>query len=144
DKLMTLDVEALSESARLFALGRTVAGRLSRYNGLDAEPLYHPPPLADKLKEGPFGDYVLSVGRLEANKRVDLIVRAMAHVDRRVRLVVVGEGPLRGQLEAVAVDAGVAARVTFAGGVGETELVELYAGALAVAFPPFDEDYGYV
>src|SRR5437667_3163420 len=33
DTLMTLDGEALSESRRLFALGRTVANRLSRYNG---------------------------------------------------------------------------------------------------------------
>jgi glycosyltransferase involved in cell wall biosynthesis len=144
DRLMTLDGEALSESKRIFALGRTVANRLSRYNGLDAEPLYHPPPLADMLKPGPFGDYVLSVGRLEANKRVDLIVRSLAHVDRGVRLVVVGEGPLRGPLEEAAVKAGVADRVTFAGGVSEAQLVDLYSGALAVAFPPFDEDYGYV
>ena len=144
DTLMTLDAEALSESRRLFALGRTVAGRLSRYNGLDAEPLYHPPPLAGMLKPGPFGDYILSVGRLEANKRVDLIVRSLAHVARRVRLVVVGEGPLRAQLEAAAVGAGVADRVTFTGGVSDTQLVDLYAGALGVAFPPYDEDYGYV
>jgi glycosyltransferase involved in cell wall biosynthesis len=144
DKLMTLDDEALAESKRIFALGRTVANRLSRYNGLDAEPLYHPPPLAERLKAGPFGDYVLSVGRLEANKRVDLIVRSLAHVDRRVRLVVVGDGPLRGPLEAAAADAGVADRVTFAGRVADAQLVDLYAGALAVAFPPFDEDYGYV
>ena len=70
------------------------------YNGLAAEPLYHPPPLAGQLNAGPFGDYVLSVGRLEANKRVDLIVDALAHVRPRVRLVVAGEGPLRAQLEA--------------------------------------------
>jgi len=87
---------------------------------------------------------VLSVGRLEANKRVDLIIRALAHADRHVRLLVVGEGPLRDDLARSAANAGVADRVTFAGGVDDEHLSRLYAGALGVVFPPFDEDYGYV
>lgn len=144
NRLIELDGEVLRESTRLFTIARNTTSRLAQYNGLAAETLYHPPPLAGSLKPGPFGDYVLSVGRLEANKRVDLIVRALAHVDRGIRLVVVGEGPLREQLETTAIDAGVADRVTWAGGVSEKVLVDLYAGALAVVFPPFDEDYGYV
>jgi glycosyltransferase involved in cell wall biosynthesis len=144
DRLMALDNEVLNESTRLFANARNTAARLARYNGLTAEPLYHPPPLAALLRSGPLGDYVLSVGRLEANKRVDLIVRALAHTDRGVRLVVVGEGPLREPLERVAAEAGVADRVTWTGAIDERALVDLYAGALAVVFPPFDEDYGYV
>jgi glycosyltransferase involved in cell wall biosynthesis len=144
DTLIGLDNEVLSESTRLFANARNTAARLARYNGLTAEPLYHPQPLAGKLQSGELGDYVLSVGRLEANKRVDLIVRAMALTDRRLRLVVVGEGPLRQQLEQTAVAAGVADRVTWTGGIDVQRLVDLYGGARAVVFPPFDEDYGYV
>jgi len=143
DKLIALDNEALGESTRLFSNARNTARRLERYNGLSAVPLYHPPPLADRLRSGPFGDYVLSVGRLESVKRVDLIVQALALVDS-LRLVVVGEGPLRGPLEATAVEAGVADRVFWAGGIDDQQLVDLYAGALAVVFPPYDEDYGYV
>jgi glycosyltransferase involved in cell wall biosynthesis len=90
------------------------------------------------------GDYVLSVGRLEANKRVDLIIRALAHARGSTRLVVAGDGPLRRSLEEVAAREGVADRVTFAGAIDDAALVQLYAGALAVVFPPFDEDYGYV
>jgi glycosyltransferase involved in cell wall biosynthesis len=144
DRLIGLDNEVLGESRRLFANARNTASRLERFNGLVAEPLYHPPPLADALHAGPFGDYVLSVGRLEANKRVDLIIRALVHVPPPTRLVVVGEGLLRRTLEETAEAAGVAARVTFAGAASRPDLVELYAGALAVVFPPFDEDYGYV
>src|SRR5213594_1836777 len=132
DRLIGLDTEALSESKRLFSNARNTAERLAKYNGLAAEPLYHPPPLADKVKAGPFGDYVLSVGRLELNKRVDLIVKALAHVDRSVRLVIVGEGPLRQPLEATAAESGVADRVSFTGGIDDQHLVDLYAGALAV------------
>lgn len=144
DRLIALDNQVLSESKRLFANARNTAARLAKYNGLTAEALYHPPPLAGKLRSGGYGNYVLSVGRLEANKRVDLVVRALASADRRLRLVVVGDGPLRSQLEEVAAAAGVADRVTFAGGVSEQALVDLYGGARAVVFPPFDEDYGYV
>jgi glycosyltransferase involved in cell wall biosynthesis len=144
DTLMALDATALGESRRLFTNARNTATRLAKYNGIAAEPLYHPPPLAGKLRAGPLGDYVLSVGRLEGNKRVDLIVRALAHTPADVRLIVAGEGPLRAQLEETAATSGVAARVTFTGSVDEERLVALYAGALAVVFPPFDEDYGYV
>jgi glycosyltransferase involved in cell wall biosynthesis len=144
DALIGLDHEVLSESKRLFTNARNTAARLARYNGLAAEPLYHPPPLAGKLSAGPFGDYVLSVGRLEANKRVDLMIRALPHAGRGVRLIVAGEGPRRGPLEEIAAHCGVSDRVTWAGRVDEQTLIGLYAGALAVVFPPFDEDYGYV
>src|SRR5712691_2856612 len=69
DTLIALDGDALRESVGLFSNARNTAARLARYNGITAEPLYHPPPLAGKLHAGPLGDYVLSVGRLEANKR---------------------------------------------------------------------------
>src|SRR5262245_14133302 len=95
DRLIGLDNEVLGESKALFTNARNTAARLERYNGLKAEALYHPPPLAGRLTAGDSRDYVLSVGRLEANKRVDLAIAALAHVDRRIRLVIVGEGPLR-------------------------------------------------
>ena len=143
-RLMELDRGALGESKAIFSNARNTAARLAHYNGLEAEPLYHPPPLAGKLRSGPSGNYFLSVGRLETVKRVDLIVRAMAHVDPAWRLVVVGDGPLRPQLEALAAGEGIADRVTFTGPIDESALVDLYAGAGAVVFPPYDEDYGYI
>jgi glycosyltransferase involved in cell wall biosynthesis len=144
DALIALDNDVLAEAVRVFANGRNTAARLARYNGIDAPPLYHPPPLAGRLRPGRSGDYILSVGRLEANKRVELVIEALARTDRTVRLVVVGEGPCRASLEATAARAGVADRVAFAGGVDDDRLVALYADALAVVFPPFDEDYGYI
>ena len=146
--LIDLDTEVLAESRRLFSNSRNTAARLQKYNGVAAEPLYHPPPLAGRLVGrtgvGRYDDYVLSVGRLELTKRVDLVLRALARTDRAIRLVVVGAGSQRGPLEALAGELGVAGRVTFAGEVDDERLIELYANALAVAFAPFDEDFGYV
>ena len=144
DSLMRLDAETLGECRRIFANARNTAGRLSRFNGLQAEPLYHPPQLAPRLVAGPYGDYVLSVGRIESVKRVDLIIKAMAQVGPDVRLIVAGDGTQRTNAERVAEQLGVADRVRFLGSVGDDDLIGLYAGALAVIYPPFDEDFGYV
>jgi glycosyltransferase involved in cell wall biosynthesis len=144
DNLIRLDTEMLGECRRLFTNAQNTANRVRKYNGLDAEALYHPPRLASRLFSRSYGDYVLSVGRIESVKRVDLLVRAMAAVDRPVRLVVAGEGTQRANVERLAHECGVADRVSFLGTVDDEQLLELYADALAVVYPPFDEDFGYV
>lgn len=144
DTLIRLDTQMLGECRRLFANAANTAARVRKYNGLAAEPLYHPPRLAPRLRAGGFGDYVLSVGRIEAVKRVDLLVSAMVHVDAPIRLIVVGDGTQRANVERQASEAGVADRVDFLGTVDDEHLIALYADALAVLYPPFDEDFGYV
>jgi glycosyltransferase involved in cell wall biosynthesis len=144
DTLVRLDTEMLSECRRLFSNAKNTAARLAKFNALRAEPLYHPPRLAPRLVAGPYGGYVLSVGRIESVKRVDLLVRAMSSVDPGVRLVVAGDGTQRANVERLAAEIGVDGRVTFLGAVGDDDLVALYRDALAVAYPPYDEDFGYV
>ncbi len=142
--LMALDTQMLGECRGLFSIARNVTRRLERYNGLHAEPIYHPPALADRLHPGPFGNYLFAVSRLEPAKRIDMAIRAMKHAGAHLRLVVAGDGTQRENLRRVAEEEGVANRVDFLGEIGDDELVELYAGALGVVFVPFDEDYGYV
>ncbi len=143
-RLIDLDTEMLGECRRRFTNAANTARRLRRYNGLDAEPLYHPPRLANRLHGGPYGDYVLSVGRLETVKRVDLTIRAMACAPPALRLVVAGEGTQRENLERLVEELALGDRVEFAGAVDDGTLLELYAGALAIVYAPFDEDFGYV
>jgi glycosyltransferase involved in cell wall biosynthesis len=144
DRLLRLDTAMLQECRGLYAIARNTAQRLRRFNGLDATPIYHPPRLADRLRPGPADDYVLCVGRLESVKRADLAVRAMRHVDRPLRLVVVGDGTQRANTERLAAGLGLTDRVDFLGTVGDEDLIDLYARALAVVYVPYDEDYGYV
>ncbi len=134
----------LGECRRLFSNARNTAARLSTFNGLTAQPLYHPPPLAGRLRSGTHEDYVLSVGRLETVKRVDLAIRAMAFVDQPTRLVIVGTGTQEEALRHLADACHVADRVEFLDTVDDQRLIDLYASALAVVFAPYDEDYGYV
>jgi glycosyltransferase involved in cell wall biosynthesis len=143
-RLIELDTAMLRECAGLFTIARTVSDRLQKYNGLAAEPLYSPPKLAARLHAGPYGDYVLTVTRLEHVKRVALAVEAFRHVKRPTRLVIAGEGPARADLERRVEEWNLEDRVSLAGRVSDDDLVELYAGARALLFTPYDEDYGYV
>ena len=143
-RLVRLDAEMLGECRRVFANARNTANRIRRFNGVDAQELYHPPPLAGRLHPGRYGDYALVVGRLESVKRAGLAIRAFAHVAPPTRLIVVGDGSQRDLAERAAAETGVSDRVTFAGAASADELVDLYAGALTVVYVPFDEDFGYV
>jgi glycosyltransferase involved in cell wall biosynthesis len=142
--LRTMDARTLAEARRVFTISKNVAARLARNNGLRAEALYPPPRLTGRLHPGPFGDYVLTVGRLNKIKRFDLLVRAMKHVRSGVRCKIAGSGPERDELLELVRRLGVEDRVELLDWVDDAAMVDLYAGALAVYYAPFDEDYGYV
>lgn len=80
------------------------------------------------------GQIVLSIGHLTANKGFDVLIRALGllqkkHPDRRVTLVLVGEGPKRNELEALAVALGLADRVQFVGVLPHDRLRAWYNAA---------------
>ncbi len=58
--------------------------------------------------------------------------------------MIAGDGPERERLAARIRDRGSADRIEMVGRVDDERLLELYAGAAAVFYAPFDEDYGYV
>jgi glycosyltransferase involved in cell wall biosynthesis len=74
---------------------------------------------------------------------VDLVIRAVGLVPG-LPLIIAGTGTERATFEALVETLGIADRVTFAGEVDDATLIALYAGALAVVYPPYDEDFGYV
>lgn len=63
-------------------------------------------------------DFIVGyVGRLVPEKGLAEAVEALAHLPQAARLVFVGEGPMRAELETLARARGVAGRVRFAGGI---------------------------
>ena len=137
-----LDKLALGEARKLFATSGNVAERLRRSTGLEAEVLAHPPQeLPYRCDE--YGDFILSVGRIDRAKRVGLLIDALG-ADTSLRCVIAGEGPERGRLEQLARERGLDGRAKFAGRVSEQELADLYARCLAVYYAPVDEDFGMV
>jgi glycosyltransferase involved in cell wall biosynthesis len=143
EAIAEIDRVGLTEARKVFANSRTVAERLRKHNGIASQPLYHPPPLAGRYRSGAFGDYALSVGRFDAWKRTDLIVRALASAPS-ARLTLVGRGPEEDRLRRLAADLRLGDRIRFVADASDEELLDLYAGARLVAVAPSGEDLGYV
>jgi glycosyltransferase involved in cell wall biosynthesis len=138
------DERFIPEARKVFANSKVVAERLKRYNNIESEPLYHPPPLADRLRPGEQGDYIFYPSRLEPQKRQELVIEAMSLVRTPVKLILSGSSADLGRYETLIKTHGVGDRVTMRGFVTDDKLIELYANSLGVCYLPFDEDYGYV
>lgn len=147
DAIRSADREHFAEATRVFANSRNVASRLSRYCEIDSTPLYHPPPGADLIRGGPFGDYLFFPSRLTPIKRQELVLEGLAHTREPVRVRFAGSPDVPSYLEKLKEKAralGVSDRVEWLGPISEEEKRAQYAGALGVLYPPLDEDYGYV
>lgn len=84
---------------------------------------------------------LLCVGRLAKEKSLPLLVRAYAQarlVRPDLKLVLVGDGPMRAELQALAPDA------IFTGQLGRAELARHYASSDIFGFPSQTETFGNV
>jgi glycosyltransferase involved in cell wall biosynthesis len=139
------DDHFLPRHRALFTISRTVSDRLRRYNAIEAPPLYHPPPGADRFHCAGYEAFVLAPGRLDGMKRQKLMIEAMAELPETVGLVLIGATDGDYGRAAREMAAGFApGRVTLLGVVPEAEKLDLYARCLAVYNGVYDEDYGYV
>lgn len=81
---------------------------------------------------------VMFVGRLDAEKGVDVLIKAMSLVlshRRDVQLIVVGEGKLREILEDLATSLKISEHITFVGKVPYTEVPKYMASADIIIYP---------
>jgi glycosyltransferase involved in cell wall biosynthesis len=141
------DNRALRECQYIAGISRNVSERLKNYNSLEVPTLYPPLPLGARYKTAGQEDYILSVGRLCAIKRVDLMIKALPTVHNFVKLKIVGlpdEPGIDEYYKNEIAKHHLWDRVEFLGRVSDEELVELYSKALAVYYAPHNEDYGYV
>lgn len=144
DTLKGIDQRSLGEARALYSISQNVADRLQHHNQLEARALYPPPKHGDGYRSGDYGDYILSVSRLDPMKRIDLLIEALAKTASSVRCLIPGRGPDLERLRGLVERYGLEQRVDFLGFVEDERLLDLYAEALAVYFSPHDEDYGYV
>ena len=145
-QLIDWDIRALAEADRRYTISGVVADRMRRWCGLEATPLYQPPPLAERLKprSGGTGTHILCPTRLEGNKRPGLFLDGLAAMTNQVPAVLAGRGSLAAELARQADRLDLDGRLDLAGFVSDDDLIELFADATAVVYAPFDEDYGFV
>lgn len=125
---------------RYGALSATVAHRPEYFpHGEEVDVIHPPSNLSVQL--GAAQKYFFTVSRLDAPKRIDLIIRAMRESQTALTLKIAGTGPQEERLRALAGDG---THIEFLGYRSDRELAALYRDALAVIFTPRDEDYGLV
>lgn len=92
-------------------------------------------------------EVVLYVGRLSAEKNLDLLIPMIKKVLRQrpnARLLYVGDFDYRETLEQMAADSGVGDRITFTGSIPREDLGIVYASADVFAFPSLTDTQGIV
>ena len=108
--------------------------------GLDAQE----PAVIRDARPGPI---VLSVGRLGKEKNLELLLDAFALSLRSrpgARLIMVGDGPHRAELERRAAAIGISGRVVFAGALDQAQLGAYYRNADVFLFTSLTETQGLV
>jgi glycosyltransferase involved in cell wall biosynthesis len=129
---------------KLFVQSRTIQRRVEALRGVRSTVLYPPPPQRPYRCDG-YGDYLFAVSRLTPLKRFDLLLQALARPEAQgVRCVLAGEGEEEARLRRMVRELGLEKRVDMIGRVESPALVEHLAKCRAVAFIPYDEDYGFV
>ena len=142
-----IDTHTISSARKVFANSKNVARRLKRFNGLQAEALYHPPPISDFQGSSECGDYFFYPSRLSGLKRQLLCLEAASRCTQPVQIIFAGAPDNKATAEAFQKkieELQLADRVEWRGFVSETEKISLYRNARAVLFTPQDEDYGYI
>lgn len=90
---------------------------------------------------------VLHVGRLSMEKRLDIVLKAMAQLKKEepdLRLLVAGQGPAYDHYRALAKSLGVSDRVAFAGFLSDEDLPKAYATCDMLALASTFETQGLV
>ncbi|MGI8633245.1 MAG: glycosyltransferase [Solirubrobacterales bacterium] len=133
-ELRRRDRRAMDGVDVVLANSRYIASLIKRHYGRTAT-VVHPPVDVEAFAGAPgAGDHLLVLGRLLPYKRIDLAIAAANR--RREPLLVVGDGPDRGRLEALA-----GPTVRFCGWVTEQRKRELVRHARALLVPGI-EDFG--
>jgi glycosyltransferase involved in cell wall biosynthesis len=97
-----------------------------------------------RIREGYGSRLVVSIGRLVYYKGFEHLIAAMKQV--RGKLLIIGDGPLRGRLQALITEMGVVEKVFLAGGVQNQSIVPFYhaCDVFALASVARSEAFGIV
>lgn len=122
-----------AETQRVFHVEAAIA----RMGGMVEEGAFHLRPVSGQLR-------MLSVSRIEDNKRIDWMVRALATMEKQPtplsqrtdwRLDITGKGSQLEAMRSLAQELGVADRILFHGFVSDEQLLELYDRANLFLMP---------
>jgi glycosyltransferase involved in cell wall biosynthesis len=134
-RLRLWDYYSAARVDRWVAISQLTARRIQKYYRQPLPPVIYPGAELERFHPSPHkDDYFVTLATLTPYKKVDLAIAACNRTGSN--LVVIGDGPDRARLEALA-----GPTVRFAGRVSDAERADLLARAQALIFPNV-EDFG--
>jgi len=127
---------AMQRVDHVIANSNYIRSRIKKYLSRESTVIYPPVDTSTSLPSTRNEGYYLSVGRLEIQKRVDILIRACNQLGRK--LLVSGTGKEEQNLKQLA-----GPTIEFLGRVPDEQLPILYSNARALLFAA-DEDFGIV
>ncbi|MBI1803912.1 MAG: glycosyltransferase family 4 protein [Ignavibacteriae bacterium] len=147
DAIRQADERFIPECKHVYTIACNVSKRLKAFCRIDSTPIYNPPSNAEKFYAADYQDYLYFPSRLTTIKRQDLVLAALAKTRHPVRVKFAG-APDHHSYYDLLLDSikklNLGDRVELQGMVSDADKLKSYANALAVVYPPSDEDYGYV
>lgn len=145
-RLMQTGRTAYALSDRLLAVSPSLQAQMKRHFGVEAEVVcdmvsdaFLQPAIPHKTAK-PF--VWIAVGSLIHRKGYDVLIEAFAQLEGGERLIIVGSGPERERLHAMAKQFGIADRVWFAGMLDKQAIVSLMQDSHAFVLPSRGETFG--
>jgi glycosyltransferase involved in cell wall biosynthesis len=138
--------KVLNQSAKVTTVSSWLSSEVANLVSV-APPMVAPMPVAtERFVPGSFREKnrFLFAGRLNRQKGLDHLIRALAKMSQHALLDVVGAGPLESEFRALAVELGVSDRIAWIGQLKQPDLVKLYQCATALVVPSTDEGLGLV
>jgi glycosyltransferase involved in cell wall biosynthesis len=127
--------QTIGRQSRLFAKTKVIL------NAIDVNALPRPIPASER------GDYIVCSGHLQEHKGQDILLRAFAEIADdfpHLGLELVGDGPMRDQLEALIQDPKLNGRVTLRGGLPREAALPIMQKAILTCVPSRRETFGLV
>ena len=124
----------------LIANSKNIQNRTAKFVEYKPQSVIWPAIDLDMIKYISDGDFYLSHGRLEANKRIPLIIEAFAKTPDK-KLIITSSGPLKEWVETQIRDRNLT-NITYEGRVSDARRNHLMGSCLAGIYIPVDEDAG--
>ena len=137
------DKEFLLECRKILTISVNVRNRLRKYLDIEAEVLYPPPPLIEKMYCDDYEPFIFVAQRLDPYKRTDLLIQGVELLSGDFHVMIAGTGPEEERLRNYVNERGMEKQFRFLGRITDEQLLDYYARCRLVFYAPYDEDYGF-
>ncbi len=134
----------LQRAAVVTTVSTDLARRVTRETGRDIPPdqVQAMPMDTSRFRRSTGGGGIVAVTRLTAQKRLHLLIEAVARLKHAPPVTILGDGPTRPQLEELVARLGLAKQIGFVGTATQEQVAEQLATADLFVLPAAQEGYG--